>query len=554
MKNRSIQQIFILAIAVLSYFAISGFNSKPGDDIYDRINKNLEKFGKVYREISLNYVDEIDSDRFVKAGIEGMLSTLDPYTGFYDESSFNEIDLVTNGKYGGIGISVGVRGNNIVVTDVMNGYEAQRRGLKIGDKLVTVDGQVVNLESITELNKIVRGTVGTPLFLQVERDGVVLDFNLTREEIILKNVSYFGFIGDESEGIAYFKLERFTSNTENEVDNVIKTLKSRRELNGLIIDLRNNTGGLLDAASGLLNKILPRNSLITIIKGNRPESEKKVFSTQEPLITANIPVVVLINENTASASEIVAGAVQDLDRGVIVGEKSFGKGLVQVVKNIGDNSQLRITTSRYFTPSGRWIQSKDYFKENQGGVFKNIREFSQQEFKTINNRIVYAYGGITPDIEVNLMGESEIHRELSRNDMFFKFASYYLDKNQLTQAFKSDDRTYEEFKSFLNLNGFVYSSEADKKLNELRTLASGQSYSQEFLDKLNLLETEIESKEQQDLVTYKNEILRSIDAEINKRVIEEFEQVKASLDSDMQLFEAIQIIKDAERYNRILGK
>lgn len=554
MKNRSIPKIFILAFAAVTFFAVTGLKSKPGDDIYDKINKNLEKFGKVYREISLNYVDEIDSDKFVKAGIEGMLSTLDPYTGFYDELSFNEIDLVTNGKYGGIGISVGVRGSHIVITDVMNGYEAQRRGLKIGDKLVTVDGQVVDPATMTDLNKIVRGTVGTPLFLQVERDGTVLDFNLTREEIILKNVSYFGFIGDESEGIGYFKLDRFTSNTENEVDNVIKTLKSRRELNGLIIDLRNNTGGLLDAASGLLNKILPRNSLVTIIKGNRPDSEKKVFSNQEPLISPNVPVVVLINENTASASEIVAGAIQDLDRGVIVGEKSFGKGLVQVVKNIGDNSQLRITTSRYFTPSGRWIQSKDYFKENQGGVFSNTREFSQQEFKTLNNRIVYAYGGITPDIEVNLMGESEIHRELSRNDMFFKFASYYLDRNPLTQVFKSDERTFDEFLSFLNQNNFVYRSEADKKLSELRSLASGQSYSQEFLDKLSILESEIESKEQQDLVMFKNEILRSIEAEINKRVIEEFEQVRASLDSDMQLFEAIQIIKDSERYNRILGK
>lgn len=554
MKNIFFKKVFLIVFLSVSFFAFTGSKSKPGDDIYDRINKNLEKFGKVYREISLNYVDEINTDRFVKAGIDGMLSTLDPYTGFYDESNSGEIDLITNGKYGGVGISVGTRGDNIVITDVMNGYEAQRRGLKIGDKVVTVDGQVVSPLMINELFKIVRGTPGTPLFIQIEREGEVLDFNLTREEIIITNVSYFGYIGDEQEGIGYFKLERFTSNTENEVDNVIKILKTRGNLNGLIIDLRNNTGGLLDAATGLLNKILPRNSLITIVKGNKIDSEKKVFSTQEPLISNDIPVVVLINENTASASEIVAGAIQDLDRGVIVGEKSFGKGLVQVVRSIGDNAQLRITTSRYFTPSGRWIQSKDYFKENLGGVFLNSREFTQDVFRTLNNRTVYAYGGITPDIEVNLMGESEVHRELARNDMFFKFASNHLSRNPISQVFNSDENTFEEFKTFLRSNGFVFRSEADKKISELRELANSKSFSAEFMNNLSMLEAEVETKELQELETYRNEILRSIEAEINKRIIEEFEQVKASLNSDMQLFEAIQIIKDRERYNRILGK
>lgn len=485
MRNKFFSKVFLISFFVYSVVASSKLNSKPPDDIYDRINRNLQKFGEVYREVTLNYVDEINTDMFMRAGIEGMLSTLDPYTGFYDEVNANEIDLITNGKYGGIGITVGVHGNSVVITDVMNGYEAQRRGLKIGDKIITIDGKEINPSMYNELNKIVRGTVGTPLFVQIKRDDEIIDFNLTREEIILKNISYYGYIGDEQTGIGYFKLDRFTANTANEVDNVIKTMKSTGDLKGLIIDLRNNTGGLLDAATGLLNKILPKNSLITIIKGRKPESEKKIFSTEDPLVSPEIPLVVLINGNTASASEIVAGAVQDLDRGIIVGEKSFGKGLVQVIKNIGDDAQLRITTSRYFTPSGRWIQTKNYFKENEGGVFINTREFSQQEFKTLNGRTVYAFGGITPDIEVNLMSESDIHKELSRNDMFFKFASYYLDKNPLSGVFKVDENTFIEFKSFLAQSGFEYHSKVEKELAELKNLAVEQTYSEEFISSIS---------------------------------------------------------------------
>ena len=260
---------FHIRLLLLPLLLIFFMGSKFGDDddIYDKINKNMDIFGKVYKEIALNYVDEIDADKFMKAGIEGMLSTLDPYTVFIDENQMSEIDLITLGKYAGIGITIGLRDSMITITEVMNGYEAQRKGLRVGDKILGVNGTDLSNVELKNLRNYVRGPAGTSLEMKVQRNGNVLYFDLTREEIILKNVSYSGFIGDKAEGIAYFKLDRFTTNAENDVENVLKTLKSQGELKGVIIDCRDNTGGLLNASIGILNKLVVKNSIVIITKG-----------------------------------------------------------------------------------------------------------------------------------------------------------------------------------------------------------------------------------------------------------------------------------------------
>src|SRR5690606_8827365 len=386
-----------------------------------KINQNLDEFGNVYKEVALNYVDEIDMDKFLKAGIDGMLSTLDPYSVFYDEDSRDQIDLITTGKYGGVGVTIEIRDSVMRVTDVMNGYEAQRKGMRRGDKIIEIDGKPTTEMDLVRLRYAIRGSVGSMINLKVDRDGSIINFDLVREEINLKNVTYSGFLNDDAQGIGYIKLERFTRNAENEVEGIIKDLKSNGNIRGIILDLRNNGGGLLDAATGILSKLVKKNSLLVITKGKEQDSEKKFFSKEDPLIGEEVPIVVLINENTASASEIVAGAIQDLDRGVIVGSKSFGKGLVQQIKDINSDTQLKITNQRYFTPSGRWIQGKDYFTENKSGVFKNASEFSQKEFRTLNGRTVYANGGITPDIEINTKPISDAHIALFNKDMFFKY-------------------------------------------------------------------------------------------------------------------------------------
>ena len=545
---------FKILLLPIVLFLFLGTALDDDDDIYDKINKNMDIFGKVYKEIALNYVDEIDPDIFVRAGIDGMLSTLDPYTVFIDENQKDEIDLITIGKYAGIGITVGFRDSMITITNVMNGYEAQRKGLRRGDKILEVNNNDMTEVKLRDVRKYVRGPEGTSLTMKIQRNGDIFYFDLTREEIILNNVSYSGFVGDESEGILYIKLDRFTTNAENEVENILKTYKSKGEIKGVILDLRDNYGGLLDAAIGILNKFVDKNSLLLITKSKKKDSEKKYFSKQEPIVPSSIPLVVLVNKTTASAAEIVAGAVQDLDRGVIIGSKSFGKGLVQQIKELSSDSRLKMTASRYYTPSGRWIQEKDYFKENKSGVFIDKESFTQEEFKTLGGRTVYAKGGIMPDIEMDIEPESEIYKDLLDKDMFFKFTDYYLEQNPDVKTFVCTDEVLGQFKDFLMIYNFDYISEADRRINELKEIASKKEYSESFDDYLNNLLLEISSEEEKEFEAAKDELKRSIEYEMNKRIITEIEQIEATFPQDIQLQEAIGIIRDRAEYNRLLGK
>jgi carboxyl-terminal processing protease len=552
LKIRKILPVIFVVLMFSSFMLGTTYNRET--DIYDKINRNMDIFGKVYKEISLNYVDAIDVDKFFRLGIEGMLGTLDPYTVYYDDKSRDILDLITTGKYGGLGITVELKDSLIRITDIMNGYEAQRKGLRIGDIIIQIDNTETKGIQLEKIRQMVRGVPDSKIKMKVNREGEIIDFDLTRQEITLKNISYSGFVGDPGDGIAYIKLDRFTSNSESEVENALKTFKSQNNLKGVILDLRNNGGGLLDAAIGILNKFTEKNSFLLTTRGNNKESEKKFFSKENPIITSDIPVAILINQNTASASEIVAGAIQDLDRGVIVGSKSFGKGLVQQIKDLSNESRLKITTSRYFTPSGRWIQEKNYFKENKSGVFLNTENLLQSEFKTLNGRIVYANGGIIPDAEIKLEPESEIHSALLMKDMFFKFATYYLEKHQGLKVFNCTDEIFNEFKSFIKTKNFIYKSEADKKLDDLRQIGSKKSFSSNYYEYINRLEREISDEKESELESARDELKNSIEAEINKMIITESEQIAATFDTDKQLQEAIKILKDKGLYNKILNK
>jgi len=539
---------------LIGFTMFLGTTMERNDDIYDKINKNMDVFGKVYKEVALNYVDEIDADKFVKAGIEGMLGTLDPYTTYYDENSKDQIDLITAGKYGGIGVTIGVRDSTFTITDVMNGYEAQKKGLRIGDKIIELDGKDLSGAKYENARLMVRGPVGTNLNMKIKREDEVLNFDLTRQEIILKVVSYYGMLEPSAEGVGYIRLDRFTNNALSEVENAIKTFKASGNFKGLVLDLRNNGGGLLDAAIGILNKLVDKNSLLLITKGKETASEKKYFSSEEPLVPKNVPVVVLTNEGTASASEIVAGAVQDLDRGVIVGTKSFGKGLVQQFRDLTNDKQMKITTSKYFTPSGRWIQQKDYFQENKFGVFLDKDKYNQSEFKTLGGRTVYAKGGIAPDVEIKVEGLSDIYYSLLAKDMFFKYANDYLVKNPGLKTFKPTDEVFADFKEFMKTKSFDYVSNADKKIEDLRKLTEGKNFNTNIADYLNKIETEVATEEITELENAKEEIKKAIAEEINKRLINEKEQIAATFEFDKQLQEAIAIINNPAQYNQLLGK
>jgi len=551
MKERTKKVVYPFLIVLFLFF--TGTTFQGNDDVYDRINKNLDVFGKVYKNVILEYVDEIDTDRFMKAGIEGMLSTLDPYTKFYDEENIEELDLITTGRYGGVGVTIGLRDSTVKIIDVMKGYEAEKKGLRVGDEILEVDGIDAKNMKLEKIRNIVRGEAGTVLILKVKRDEEEISFNLTRQEIILKNISYSGFLKGEYSNVAYIKLDRFTQSSVNEFENTLKNFKSNKELKGLIIDLRGNGGGLLDAAIGILNLIIDKNNLLLITKGKELSNEKKYFSKGDPLIPVNIPLAVLIDKSTASASEILAGAVQDLDRGIIVGSTSFGKGLVQQIRDINNESKMKITIQRYYTPSGRWIQEKNYFKENKFGVFMNAEAYSQKEFKTMNGRIVYANGGITPDVEIDIEPKSEICKYFINKDVFFKFSNYYVSQNPGIKIFKSTDGTLGLFKQFIEAYQYDYISAADKKITELRQIAADKKYSADFGNNLNLLEYEIRLEKEKEFYASENEILKEIEHEINKRILSEKEQIENSLDYDDVVLETLKILLNDVEYKRILN-
>jgi carboxyl-terminal processing protease len=520
------------------------------DDIYTRINRNMDIFGRVYKEIALNYVDEIETDKFMKAGIDGMLNTLDPYTNFLDESRKDEMDLLTTGKYGGIGISIGMKDSLIVITEVMDGYSAQREGLKIGDKIIEIDGNNMIGVKMGDVRSYTRGEPGSQMKMKVKRGGQDIEVTLTRQEIKLKNVSYKGMLED---GIGYIKLDRFSKYSENEIADALAEIKSKGEIKGIILDLRDNPGGLLDAAVGILNKFVDKGSLLLTTRGRKLDSERKYFSTEDPVIKRDIPVAVLVNGNTASASEIVAGAIQDLDRGVIVGTKSFGKGLVQVFTPLSYNNQLKITNQIYFTPSGRWIQVKNYFKDNKYGVFKPNPFYNQTEFKTLNGRTVLPEGGIAPDAVVDISKDNELLTELSNQDIYFKFAEKYVSENANSSGFVMNDNVINAFYNYLNESGFTYKGSAEMQLDQLKKTVEEKKYSDKARNYIAELDNELKSERLNDFESSKPVIKSMLEIEILRKYNKpDKEVIDAGLKDDLQLQAALNIIKDRALYNGYL--
>ena len=541
-----------LSLIFLIFFAFTGASLPGGgdDDVYTQINRNMDVFGKLYKEIMLDYVDEIDGDKFMKAGIEGMLGTLDPYTNFLDESRKDEIDLITTGKYGGVGITVGMKDSMIVVTDILEGYSAQKEGLRRGDKIIEIDGTTMLGKKVGDVRTYTRGEPGTQMKMKVLRGEKEVDFTLTRQEIQLKNVSYKGTLED---GIGYIKLDRFSRYAENEIVDAITEIKSKGEVKGIILDLRGNPGGLLDAAIGILNKFTNKGDLLLTTKGRKLDSERKYFATENPMLGSDVPLVVLIDEGSASASEIVAGAIQDLDRGILVGTKSFGKGLVQVFQPLSFGNQLKITNQKYFTPSGRWIQAKNYFKENKYGVFKPNPYFNQKEFKTIGGRIVFAEGGITPDRVIDIIKDNELLEALNYEDMYYRFAVKFTEENPDGNNFVMNDDIMNRFLEFISTTDFAFNTSAEQELAQLKKNADEKMYSEKVKSYIGLLEGELKAEKFKDFESSKPVIKQKLEIEILRKYNKPEKMiVELSAKDDQQLQEALKIVKDRGLYNSML--
>jgi carboxyl-terminal processing protease len=535
---------FFIAVGFLKFHP-------QNEDIFLKINKSVEVFGKIYKEVILNYVDEVDPEKFIRAGIKGMLSELDPYTVFIDEKHSEEVDALTTGKYGGIGISISKFDTSIVVIKVSRGYPADKAGIRVGDVIVQIDSIYVKDKSLDEVRSLMVGKPGTQLKVKVIREGVSnpLVFELTRAEVEVKNITFYDFIDD---GIAYIKLERFSRNAGEELRKAIKNLQSKGEIKGLILDLRDNPGGLLDAAVDVVEKFVPEGSLIVSTKGRKPDAVRNYFSTEKPILL-DVPLVVVVNGSSASASEIVAGAIQDLDRGVVLGTKTFGKGLVQTITYLSYNTFLKMTTAKYYTPSGRCIQEIDYFHKPDG-VFIQKPDSEQKVFKTKNGRIVYAEGGIFPDTVVEEKKRSDFVEALAQRRLFFKFANKFRAENEsIPDDFVINDSIFSRFEDFVKKSNFSYKDSFEINLEKAVEYAKRQKLNNGYIAEVEAMLNKVRTQRIDYFKLYREQIADELAREIISRYKYEDELIAWGLKNDNQVKTAIAILKNKKSYNLLLG-
>jgi carboxyl-terminal processing protease len=535
---------FFIAVGFLKFHP-------QNEDIFLKINKSVEVFGKIYKEVILNYVDEVDPEKFIRAGIKGMLSELDPYTVFIDEKHSEEVDALTTGKYGGIGISISKFDTSIVVIKVSRGYPADKAGIRVGDVIVQIDSIYVKDKSLDEVRSLMVGKPGTQLKVKVIREGVSnpLVFELTRAEVEVKNITFYDFIDD---GIAYIKLERFSRNAGEELRKAIKNLQSKGEIKGLILDLRDNPGGLLDAAVDVVEKFVPEGSLIVSTKGRKPDAVRNYFSTEKPILL-DVPLVVVVNGSSASASEIVAGAIQDLDRGVVLGTKTFGKGLVQTITYLSYNTFLKMTTAKYYTPSGRCIQEIDYFHKPDG-VFIQKPDSEQKVFKTKNGRIVFAEGGIFPDTVVEEKKRSDFVEALAQRRLFFKFANKFRAENEsIPDDFVINDSIFSRFEDFVKKSNFSYKDSFEINLEKAVEYAKRQKLNNGYIAEVEAMLNKVRTQRIDYFKLYREQIADELAREIISRYKYEDELIAWGLKNDNQVKTAVAILKNKKSYNLLLG-
>lgn len=547
-ESKVLRRVVALGVMPLVLAIVSGFTGPPDSEYFLKINKSINLFGEVYKKIAIDYVDEVDPEKFMEAGIDGMLGSLDPYTVYIDRENSDEMELLTTGKYGGIGVTIGQRDGIIQIITVMDGYSAQRQGILPGDRLIEVDGVNVANKRPDDVRSLTRGEPGTETHVTVMREGEKepLKFVLIREEIQLKNVTYSELRPD---GIGYVRLERFSNTAGDEVRQAIQEMKLKGPIKGMILDLRGNPGGLLKSAVDVVSKFVPRGSPIVDTRGRSPESERKFTAAEEPLLPTT-PLIILTDRNSASASEIVCGALQDLDRGLIVGTRTFGKGLVQDVERLSYGSQLKYTTARYYIPSGRSIQEIDYMHKDGNGVFATVPDSLKRAYKTAHGRSVYEYGGITPDSVVKEEELGPMVRELYRKSMFFRFVNAYMGEHKGRPFTGVTDEQVEAFRKFLEEQKFDYQEEANTKLAEVRQIAVRSHYNKEVLADLDLLKAAMEKEKTRGFDRYKDHITDGLNIEFMARAKGEEGRIAASLKDDPQFETAVSILKNSGEYSR----
>ncbi|MBO4232171.1 MAG: S41 family peptidase [Bacteroidales bacterium] len=517
------------------------------------IAKNVDIFITILKELNAKYADEIVPGDLTKTAIDAMLEKLDPYTVYYPESQIEEYKLMTMGQYGGIGALIQQHGSDVVVSEPYEGCPAQTAGLRAGDKILKVNGQSTQGKSSSDVSDILKGQPGTKITLEVERVGekkpVVI--NVTRKEIKLPNLPYYGLVGDN---VGYIKLDQFTENAGNEVKDAFLKLKEQG-MKYLILDLRNNGGGLLNEAVNIVNIFVDPNITIAETKGKVKEQQFS-HKTRYPAVDKNIPIVVLVNEMSASASEIVTGSIQDLDRGVVVGKKTFGKGLVQNVIPLSYNSSLKITVSKYYIPSGRCVQNIDYFnKDTLKAMKRTIPDSLATAYKTKHGRTVYDKGGVEPDVLTKDTLSSNILLSLVLNNLIFDFANEYRAKHDSIvkpEDFVVDDALYTEFCNYIKDKDYKYTTETEEFMKDLKGAAEDENLWKAIEKSFAEMEKAVVQDKEKDLETYRDEIAKYIANEIVVRYYYQKGRIRHSLQFDPEIKVAKEVLLDSDRYKKIL--
>ncbi len=536
-------------ILLMGFVLIAFFSSSYIDNYFD-ISKNLEIFTTVFRQVNSYYVDEIKPGDLAKTGIDAMLKNLDPYTTYIPESEIEDFLFMTTGQYGGIGSLIRKRGDYIVISEPYEGFAAYKSGLMAGDTLLMIDGKSVKKKKSDEISKILKGQPGTVINVVIKRDGKEIEKKITREEIKVKAVPYFGLLQDS---VGYIILTSFTENCSKEVAQALDSLKKVYHIKSVVLDLRNNPGGLLHESVNIANLFVEKGQEIVSTKGKVLEWQKSYKALNSPA-DLNIPLIVLVNRGSASASEIVSGSLQDLDRAVIMGERTFGKGLVQTTKNLSYNSKLKVTTAKYYVPSGRCIQALDYSHRNPDGSVGKIPDSLIKPFKTKVGRIVYDGGGIKPDISVETINYSAISRALENNLLIFEYAVHYRKKHPTivpASEFILSDSEYDDFIQFIKGRDYSYTTSTEKLYSNLKKTFEEELYLNDMQEAYNELGKKISHHEQQDLITYKEEIKKLLGREIVTQYYYQKGKIQFALANDKEIKQALNLFKDTHKYEAI---
>ncbi|NLA23875.1 MAG: S41 family peptidase [Bacteroidales bacterium] len=540
----------LLLIGILSLILNPTFSQN--DAGFETV-KNLDIFYSLYKEMDLFYVDEIDPAKTVKTAIDAMLKSLDPYTVYITESEIEDLKFMTTGEYGGIGALIRKQDDYVVISEPYENFPAQEAGLKAGDVIKAIDGRDMKGKTNAEVSELLKGQPNSNVKLSIERPGndKSLEFVITRKEIKIPSVPYYDIIDDN---IGYIRLSSFTNTAHKELKAAYQEMKKDNSLNGLILDLRGNPGGLLMESVKICNLFIDKGKTVVSTKGKVEQWDKTYVTTDNP-IDIDIPLVVLVNSISASASEIVSGCFQDLDRAVIIGQRTFGKGLVQTTRDLSYNTKLKVTTAKYYIPSGRCIQTLDYSHRNEDGSVGRVPDSLVSEFKTFNGRSVYDGGGVLPDIEIEPEKISNITISLLTKSLIFDFATLFaLENEKIEEAyeFAVTDEVYDEFVDFLADKDYDYETESEEMLKKIIEVVKKEKYYSVAEQELNELEKKLAHDKNKDLQIFKEEISQLLGDEIVHRYYYQKGRIQYAMKFDKDLQTALEVLKDKERYTKIL--